>query len=261
MSDDTPFTRGPARRPAPRMNDPVLQWSTGLPTTDRRIYAGWLVATGQQAALDHAMTHAGIGQVTIKHGSGNLVAHWAIPTAKLFVIAAGLQCMAEMKQTHERYGIAFGWRMLPDGRRQSVLRLRAYLHELLHVGMTEPLLVSVKSTLTSDLLAALTTQFEVLDAVDAIRRQQGKPAMNPPFYACSIPLGPGAEVARGSSQTKAITPMVAHIPSPVTKEHILAHWTKREWASLIESHLDQTIAWSMAESAAIAEGSDLIDTE
>jgi hypothetical protein len=42
MADlDTPFTRGPARRPVPRVADPLLQWATGLTTKDRRIYAGW----------------------------------------------------------------------------------------------------------------------------------------------------------------------------------------------------------------------------
>jgi hypothetical protein len=41
MNDDAPFSRGPARRPVSRVADPPLQWSTGLQTTDRRIYTGW----------------------------------------------------------------------------------------------------------------------------------------------------------------------------------------------------------------------------
>ncbi|GAB4119601.1 MAG: hypothetical protein Fur005_28600 [Roseiflexaceae bacterium] len=254
--EDVSFTRGPARRPAPRVADPLLQWSTGLQTKDRRVYAGWLAEVGRLDTLDEAMERAGFAQVTIKHGGGNFVNHWAVEMANLYVVAEGIQTIAEMKHTSERYGIAFGWRQLPDGRNQSVLRFRAYLHELLHIGFTEPLLVSVKSTLTGDMLAALTRQYDVLDAVDHFRRQQGKPAMQPPFYACSIPLGPGAEVSRGSSQTREITPMVAHIPTPVSKEYILAHWTKREWAALIESQLDQTILWSVAASRQIAAGEE-----
>jgi hypothetical protein len=202
------------------------------------------------------MEQAGFAQVTIKHGGGNFVTHWAVELANLFVVADGVQTISEMKHTPERYGIAFGWRQLQDGRGQSVLRFRAYVQELLHVGFYEPLLVTVKSTLTGDALNGLMRQYEVLDAVDALRKQQGKPPLQPPFYACSIPLGPGAEVSRGSAQTKEITPIVAHIPTPVTREYILAHWIRREWAALIEAQIDQTIAWSTANSRQIVAGED-----
>jgi hypothetical protein len=254
--EEVAFTRGPARRPAPRVADPLLQWSTGLQTKERRIYAGWLAEAGRLDTLDAAMEQAGFAQVTIKHGGGNFVTHWAVEVANLFVIAEGVQSIGEMKNTTERYGIAFGWRQLQDGRGQSVLRFRAYLQELLHVGFNEPLLVTLKSTLTGDVLNALTRQYEVLDAVDALRRQQGKPPLEPPFYACSIPIGPGAEVSRGTSQTKEITPPIGQIPTSITREYILAHWIKREWASLIEAQLDQTIAWSVANSRQIVAGED-----
>src|SRR5215475_770862 len=248
--EDVTFSRGPARRPLPRVSDPLLQWATGLQTKERRIYAGWLAEAGRIDALDAAMQQAGFSQITIKHGSGNMVTHWAVETANLFVIAEGVQSIGEMKHTDERYGIAFGWRTLPGGRQQSQLRFRAFLHDLLVVGFAEPLLVTVKGTLTGDLIAALTRQYEVLDAVDAFRKQGGKPPYNPPFYACSIPLGPGAEVTRGSGgATKEITPIVANIPTPITKEYILARWIKRPWVQLIEALLDQTIAWSITTSA------------
>ena len=89
--DDVTFTRGPARRPMPRVADPLLQWATGLQTKERRIYAGWLAEAGKLDALDAAMEQAGFSQVTIKHGSGNMVTHWAVETANLFVVAEGVQ--------------------------------------------------------------------------------------------------------------------------------------------------------------------------
>jgi hypothetical protein len=228
-----------------------------LQTKERRIYAGWLAEAGRIEALDEAMEKAGFKHVTIKHGSGNLVTHWAVETANLFVIADGVQSIGEMKNTAERYGIAFGWRTLQGGRQQSQMRLRAFLHELLAVGFEEPLLVTVKGTLTGDLIAALTRQYEVLDTVDLFRKQSGKPPYNPPFYACSIPLGPGTEVTRGSGgATKEITPIVADIPMPITKEYILAHWIKRPWVQLVEGLIDQTIAWSETTSTLIAAGED-----
>jgi hypothetical protein len=81
--------------------------------------------------------------------------------------------------------------------------------------------------------------------------------MNPPFYACSIPLGPGQEVARGSGgQTREITPPIANIPTPPTKEYIRTHWIKRDWAALIEGMLDDTIRWSASSSKLIGTGEE-----
>lgn len=254
--EEITFSRGAARRPLPRVADPLLQWATGLQTNDRRIYAGWLAEAGRNPDLDAAMGAAGYSQITIRHGSGNLVTHWAVETASLFVVAEGVQSIAEMQHTPDRFGIAFGWRTLPGGRQQSQLRFRAFLQDLLAVGFTEPLLVTVKGTLTGDLIAALLRQYDVLDATAAFRAQSGKPEIGLPFYACSIPLGPGQEVARGSVQTKEITPMVAQIPSPITKEYIAARWIKRPWVALIEGLLDQTIAWSVTTSALIASGEE-----
>jgi hypothetical protein len=242
----------------PRVADPLLQWATGLQTKERRIYAGWMVEAGKLDALDEAMAQAGFSQVTIKHGSGNMVTHWAVETANLFVVAEGVQSIGEMKHTEDRFGIAFGWRTLEGGRQQSVLRFRGFLHELLDVGFYEPLLISVKSTLTGDMIAALTRQYDVLDAVDVFRAQDKKPALNPPFYACSIPLGPGQEVARGSGgQTKEITPPIANIPTPITKDYVRSHWIKRDWSELIEGMLDDTTRWSITASKLIGTGEEV----
>lgn len=255
--EEVTFSRGPARRPVTRLTDPLLQWSTGLQTDKRTIYAGWLIETGRTEALDEVMRTAGYRTVTIRHGSGNTVTHWAVEVANLFVIAEGVQSIAEMKATRDRYGIAFGWRTLPDGRPQSALKFRVLLRDLLELGYTDPLLVSVKSTLTGDLLQALTRQYDVLDAIDRERAAKGQPPLNPPFYACSIPLGPGSEVARGSAQKKEIVPMTAHVPTPVDRAYLVAHYIKRPWVALIEGVLDATIAWSITTSEQIAVGDDL----
>jgi len=97
----------------------------------------------------------------------------------------------------------------------------------------------------------------VLDAVDVSRAQEKNPPMTPPFYACSIPLGPGQEVARGSGgQTREITPPIANIPTPVSKEYVRAHWIKRDWAALIEGMLDDTIRWASTSSKLIGTGEE-----
>lgn len=255
--EDVAFTRGPARRPQPTIADPLLQWASGLPTSDRRIYAGWLVEARKDEALDQAMDAAGFPLVTIKHGSGNLVQHWAVETANVFVVADGVQSIGEMKHTADRFGIAFGWRTLNGGRQQSQLRCRVFLRELLQVGYTAPLLLTVKGTLTGDLLAALMRQYDVLDENALLRKAAKKEPWDLPFYAFSIPLSAGAEVTRGTGgQTKELTPMVAQIPEQVGKEYLKAHWIGRGWVATIEALIDPAIAWSVTESAAIVEGAD-----
>ncbi len=254
-ANEVVFTRGPARRPAPLVADPLLQWATGLPTTDRRMYAGWLIEAGRHPELDDAMGRAGFPPISIRH-SGGVVTHWAVEQADVFVVAEGVQSIGEMRSTWDRYGIVFGWRP-KDGRMQSHLRCRVFVRELLAVGFAEPLLLTLKGTLTGDLITALTRQYDVLDAVDAFRKEVGKPPLTPPFYACSIPLGPGTEVTRGSGSTsKEITPIVAQIPAPITKEYIRERWIRPAWVPLVEGLLDDTKRWSETTSRLIAAGEE-----
>lgn len=254
MTADIRFSRGPARRPSVVVADPLLQWSTGLSTNDRRIYTGWLVEAGRHDTLDEAMHAAGFERITIKHGSGNLVNHWAITTANAFILADGVQSIAEMRQTSERYGIAFAWRTLEDGRRQSVLKCRVLLRELLAVGFTTPLMLSLKGTLTGDIIDAFTRQYEVLDAIDALRTQQGKEPLHPPFYACSIPLTFGPEVLRGATAQKSMVVPVASIPAPISRSYLVEHYIRKEWLALVEGLIEPSIAWSLSTSARIMVG-------
>lgn len=256
-AESSGFTRGPARRPVPRVADSVMQWATGLQTTDRRMYVGWLIEVAINSDLDDAMAEIGHQVVTIKHGNGNTVSHWAVETADLYVIADGVQTIGEMQRTNERHGIAFGWRTLLNGRQQSQLRFRALLSELTEVGYLHPLTVTAKSTLTGDVITALLRQYDVLDAVDAIRATKSKPPMNPPFYACALPIGPGVEVVRGQAgNSKEITPVMAKVPEAITEAYIINHWIKKPLIAVIESLMDETIAWSVATSQQIAAGSD-----
>jgi len=247
------FTRAAARRPVERPREPLLQWATGLPTNDKRIYAGWFVEAGQDADLDAAMGRAGFLPVAIKHGAGNVVTHWALPVCSLFVVCDGIQTIGEMRDSVDRYGIAFGWRV-SEGRPQSVLRARVFVQDLCQVGYLQPLLLSVKSTLTGDLLNCFIRHYETLDSINPIRAAANppKPPISVPFYAVSVTLGAGSEVQRGSGQTKEITPMVEI--GARDRAYVLAHWCKKDWVQAIESQVDATIIWSRAESSKIAAG-------
>lgn len=238
--EDDAFSRGPARRPSPIVQSPTLQWATGLPTENRAIYAGWLCQWGRDAELDAAMERAGVGVTTIRHSGGVLVTHWTLPTAHLFVIAEGVQSLHELRETSERYGIALWWTQ-DDGRKCSHLRCRVLVRELLAVGYEVPLTLSVKSTLTGDLLVALAHQYAVLDRAAAL---WGRADL--PFYAFSLPLGPGSEVTRGSgSHARTIVPIVAAVPEPIDATYLAAQWTTQAWAERVEGLLDATVAWSV----------------
>jgi hypothetical protein len=265
MAEDYTFRRQ-AQRPVAMVEGPTLQWATGLPTKDRTIYAGWLIEAGKLDDLDSAMDAAGFKQVTIKHGSGNLVTHWAVPRANVFVLADSIQSIADMKHSDRitgidklrRYGVAFGWRTLDGGRQQSVLKVRVLLRELAMHDYLEPIVLSVKSTLTGDVLAALTRQYDVLEQVDAFRALDGKPPIKAPLYAASLPIVAGGEIARGKQgQTKEIAPPLADVPAPITKDYIRQHWGWRALAAHIEERLiDDAIIWSCAESQRIIAGDE-----
>lgn len=250
------FQRGPARRPGLDIDDPKLQWATGLPTTDQRVYAGWFIERGQDDELDAAMRVAQIAQVDIKHtGSGNVGHHWALPTASLFVLCEGLQSKRELMASQDRYGIAYGWTRDEQGRPQSVLRLRVLARELLAVGYDHPLTITLTSTITDDMLAALRRQYAVLEAA----REAGKGDL--PFYAFSLPITQGQAARRGQAPGKQreIIPMQAPVPAPATRDYLVRHWIgKRPWVEQIEALLPETIAWSVAESLAISAGATAV---
>lgn len=249
MSDDIAFNRS-ARRPAVPTAVDRLQWSIGLPTTKREIYVGWFVEVGRNDRLDDAMTAAGFDRIDIKHGSGDVVTHWRVETANVFVVADGVPSRIEMKDADTRWGAAYWWH---DGK--SFFAVHVLLRELLAVGYTDPLLMQIKGTQTDDVLAGMQRQYDVLNAIDALREEQGKAALNPPFYACSIAFGPGQELSRGKGQnTKQIVPPVALIPDVITREYLVEHYIRKDWLPAIEPRIDAMITWSVQRSATGGDG-------
>jgi hypothetical protein len=238
------------QRPVIEVKDPLLQWATGLPTTDRQIYAGWFSEAGLFPGLDKAMYQAGFSKVSIKHPH-NTTEHWALESAKLFIVATGIQRLSEMSTTAERFGIAFGWRKL-DNLPQSNLRVRVFIQELLEVGYMLPLLITLKSTVTQDFINALLQQYDVLDQVNPLLEKVGKQPLAPSFFSLSITLSPGESVTRGKNKVKEITPMVAIIPTEMDLDYLKEHWLRKSWAPPLEDILSDTINWSVIESKRIS---------
>ena len=166
MAGRYPFTRGPARLQCPAWRTAAAV-GHGPRRRDRRIYAGWFVEASKLDTLDQAMAQAGFAHVTIKHGGGNLVTHWAVRTANLFVVAEGVQGDrrdAARPALRDRVRLA-------DARRRpaAVAAARACCCASCWrsaIGARAP---DRQSTLTGDVIAALTGRYAVLDAVDAFR--------------------------------------------------------------------------------------------
>lgn len=208
-------------------NGPTMQWATGLQATNRQIITGWLIPTGQDDDLDMALLAKDAPQTTIKHSSGKTVTHWHLERAELLLVAT---------DTSGPKGVWFAWQALDDGRQQSKLKCRVYVRALVEAGYRHSLLISVKSTLTTDLKKAFGSLYDMSTATK-------KPI---PIYAWWLPTTTGADVARGKSQTKTIAPMIADVPSEFDREWLVNHYAARDKALLaqIEAELPAVIAWS-----------------
>lgn len=227
----------------------LLQWAIGLPTKDRSLYAGWFVQRGKDEQLDTCAAAAGLPTVTIKHSEAGLVEHWRLDTADLFIIAEGLQSTAEMGVTSERYGVAYWWETTEQGREISQLRARVLVKQLVDAGYTQPLTLTVKSTLTGDVLNA----FErVYDMLDWVKRTNGRDL---PFYAFALSVSPGGEVQRGKAGAqKEIVPPVAQMPTEITRDWLLGRYVGSTLARTCADLLPATVAWSQRTSAQAQDG-------
>lgn len=211
----------------PQDNGPTMQWATGLQAKDRRIITGWLIPTGQDDDLDMALLAKDTPQTTIIHSSGKTVTHWHLERAELLLVAT---------DTSGPNGIWFAWQTLDDGRSQSKLKCRVYVRALVDAGYRHSLLVSMKSTQTTDLKKAFGSLYDMSTATK-------KPI---PIYAWWLPTMPGDDVARGKTQKKSITPVIADVPSEPSREWLVEQYAARDKALLskVEAELPAVITWS-----------------
>lgn len=224
-----------------RLRETTIQWATGLPTTDRRTVTGWLIPTDQDEALDETLRALGVPRVNVKH-TKQTVCHWHLERAELLLVARNSEPGGD--------GVVLKWLTLEDGRHQSKLKARLYVRALVDAGYSEMLLLTLKSTLTSDMRLAFSRLYDMTKAA-------GKRDM--PIYAFWLPTGPGEDVVRGSAQTKTIAPIVADVPATIERDWLVAQYAGKRYRSLIdqvERDLPQVIAWSKAESETEDDGTE-----
>src|SRR5205807_8184981 len=74
-------------------------------------------------------------------------------------------------------------------KRQTVLKMRVFVHELVQHGYSEWFPVTLSGYSTDSVFEALAQQYHVLECYSAYRRAQGKNAVAP-FYLFSLPTAP-----------------------------------------------------------------------
>jgi hypothetical protein len=195
---------------------PVLSWSTGKEIFgESLLHRGLFLDHGLDAALDAAATAAGWRSGALTHGDGETRVHWLLPSpAYLYVAILGVPYTSVAALAREDVSYSgIGCRWPPGGR--SRLAVQVCIPVLVEHGYTEPVPLTVSSTSTDDLLAALLAHNTVLDRCEAAAAERGR-ERSFEFWEAALPLVPGNPVQRGQgAQTSSITPIASgHPPQP-----------------------------------------------
>jgi hypothetical protein len=253
-----------------------LWWFNGLPTDTDRSAIGWHIKAGINPVLDETMEGLSIEQYLVQHkrpdrdGKTTPKPYWHLRTCNPVIVAQRLQSQLEMnRSTDDRQGIAYAWKTVLDDtgkpainkngkpKRQTMLKLRVFVHELYQHGYYDWLPFTLSGFGTDYLLETLGEQYRVLETYSGLRRAQGK---NPvaPFYLFSLTLGPGkAKLVGEQSDQGTIYPIVAQVPQTIDTTYLKAHVIPTPLIERIrDGFLSETIVWSIEESVRIASGQD-----
>lgn len=212
---------------------PILQWANGR--TEARAAGqgrfqgevGFHSEAGKDEAFDRACLAAGVDRIEIRHqragGQPVIVAHWSFgESLRLYPITAGppattISGCLRTSATAEA-GIGLSW---AAGER-SRMAVRALI-----VVDDAPMLVqlSVKSTMTDHLLAALLDHYRVCAAADKLikRDQHPEPVA---FHELALPLTAGDERPAGKGETAQIAPLRSDHPAEIGKAYITSCWRR-----------------------------------
>jgi hypothetical protein len=255
----------PRNTPQQVQDVPVLQWASGHTEArqagEKRFagHVGFHVERGKDQAFDAACERAGVAQVEIRHprpGGHEIKAHWSFGDAlRIHPITAGppyqtISGCLKTAQTGEA-GIGLAW---PAGEKS-----RMAVRGLVLVG-SEPMLVqlSVRSTMTSHLLAALVDHYRVCAAADAMidRAKHPEPVM---FHELSLPLVGGAEIAAGKGETALVTPLVSDHPQTIERAYIKSCWRRDAVHEAALTAWPGVVAWAMGYASGETNGDSHLD--
>jgi hypothetical protein len=270
---DIDFAQG-EQADKPITEEARLWWFNGLPTDTDLMAIGWHIKAGINPSLDETMEGMGVRQYLVQHkrpdkdGKTEPKPYWRLREASLIVVTQRLQSSLEMNRNlQDRVGLAYAWEPLYDEqgkplfnkrgkhKRQTLLKMRVFVHELVQHGYSEWFPVTLSGYSTDSVFEALTEQYRVLECYSAYRRAQGKNAIAP-FYLFSLPTAPGAMKMVGEPPDQgSIYPIAARVPEAIDKTYLKSHLIPTHLIERIREHLlDEAIVWSIEESIRIDQG-------
>jgi hypothetical protein len=266
----------PRNTPQTVQDVPILQWASGhtqarsTPSARFAPFVGFHSEQGKPAPgrgpgdseLDAACAAAGVESIEIRHprpGGFEVKPHWSFGEAIRFhPVTAGPPattisgCLRLADQT-----AAAGIGLLWQPGEKSRLAVRGLL---LVDGVPFLVQLSVRSTMTGFLLAALLDHYRVCDTADSIIDRGKHPEMVA-LHELALPLVAGPEQAAGKGETTAqITPLISGHPAELDRAYVSSCWRSKaiheaalaSWPGLVvwaagyrsgetngDSHLDQ----------------------
>lgn len=253
-TNEATFRGKPAAMPFEPRQDPILQWGSRVNevytnNTQKRMtrsYSGFLSEVGKDEEFDDAMTASGMQQILIQHSGGMEVTHWCIEQADLIPLITHVDTLSSIKQTGGiRGGMSLGWKNLENGQFESFLRMLV-LYRNIYPEYQKPMMFTIKSTGTRDVIDALRVQYNVLKLIEESRVARNLPPIGYPFYAVAVRVAAGDEVPRGKIQVSNYAPIVNLAPIPLTlgfaKEVFIGK--DQKLVNLVESMIDEAVEWS-----------------
>lgn len=236
--------------PQQQQDVPVLQWASGHTEAraagEKRFtgHVGFHSEAGKDAGFDRLCAAASVPQIEIRHprsGGSQVKPHWSFgDSLRVHVVTAGppyqaISACLKTAQTGEA-GIGLAW---PQGEKS-----RMSVRGLITLGSDLALIqLSVRSTMTDYLLAALIDHYRVCAAADALidRAKHPDPVL---FHELALPLTAGTEVAAGKGETSLVTPLVSDHPQAIERAYVVSCWRKEALHKVALGYWPDVVTWA-----------------
>jgi hypothetical protein len=243
----------PEMNPVLGTDVPLLQWSSGktqMRSTPGKGYFAGVIGfhseMGRYPEFDEACAAAGIGQVEIRHQSGETKIHWGFgETLTVCPVTTGPVITSVFRLGDKDYarrtaqaGLGVRWTKDQQDRPRSQVAVRCFLPALVAHDYWGSVQLMASSTMSDRLLAALADHVRVCHAAD---KELGKRIFAAELH---LPLGPGAEVTVGKAQQMTLVPFVAQHPKTLTRAYVDEMYHPDGVTAAVEQLWEAVVSWA-----------------